>query len=99
MFSNSLLIFIIVPWLDRALELEFVTGNRAIQTDSGKLGLRLLEDLTTLAAGGSVCANSTSINVLLYEIEISTDSLLLGIVSHCCYLNFKQHLLFTNICK
>lgn len=26
-------------------------------TKEGKLGLRLLEDLTALAAGGSVCAN------------------------------------------
>jgi len=26
-------------------------------SDVGKLGLRLLEDLTALAAGGSVCAN------------------------------------------
>lgn len=27
-------------------------------TDVGKLGLRLLEDLTALAAGGSVCVNN-----------------------------------------
>lgn len=27
-------------------------------SDVGKLGLRLLEDLTALAAGGSVCANN-----------------------------------------
>lgn len=29
---------------------------RDILTNSGKLALRLLEDLTALAAGGSVCA-------------------------------------------
>jgi hypothetical protein len=28
-------------------------------TKEGKLGLRLIEDLTALAAGGSVCANKT----------------------------------------
>lgn len=30
---------------------------RETLTKAGKLGLRLLEDLTALAAGGSVCAN------------------------------------------
>lgn len=30
---------------------------RETLTKSGKLGLRLLEDLTALAAGGSVCDN------------------------------------------
>lgn len=29
---------------------------RETLTETGKLGLRLLEDLTSLAAGGSVCA-------------------------------------------
>jgi hypothetical protein len=36
------------------------SGEPAIRenlSDVGKLGLRLLEDLTALAAGGSVCAN------------------------------------------
>jgi hypothetical protein len=30
---------------------------REDHTKEGKIGLRLLEDLTALAAGGSVCAN------------------------------------------
>lgn len=30
---------------------------RETLTEAGKLGLRLLEDLTALAAGGSVCAH------------------------------------------
>lgn len=33
---------------------------RETLTKVGKLGLRLLEDLTALAAGGSVCANWNS---------------------------------------
>lgn len=32
---------------------EFVSGQRGTSTSAGKLGLRLLEDLTALAAGGS----------------------------------------------
>lgn len=32
---------------------------RETLTDAGKLGLRLLEDLTALAAGGSVCEFET----------------------------------------
>ncbi|KAH7661512.1 Protein Mon2-like protein [Dioscorea alata] len=39
-----------------SLESEFVSGRAAVQgtlTKTGKLGLRLLEDLTALAAGGS----------------------------------------------
>lgn len=46
---------------NRSLEHEFISGEpslmREIQTKAGKLGLRLLEDLTALAAGGSVCVN------------------------------------------
>lgn len=44
----------------RSLESEFVSGRAAVQgtlTKTGKLGLRLLEDLTALAAGGSVCVD------------------------------------------
>jgi len=39
---------------------ESISGRppvmRETLTETGKLGLRLLEDLTSLAAGGSVCA-------------------------------------------
>jgi hypothetical protein len=48
------------PSMNRSLENEFVSGGpslvRETLTKAGKLGLRLLEDLTALAAGGSVCA-------------------------------------------
>lgn len=40
---------------DRSIESK--PTMRADLTKEGKLGLRLLEDLTALAAGGSVCAN------------------------------------------
>lgn len=43
-----------------SLDHESVSGGpplmRETLTETGKLGLRLLEDLTSLAAGGSVCA-------------------------------------------
>lgn len=43
-----------------SLDNEIVSGSPAVRrenlTETGKLGLRLLEDLTSLAAGGSVCA-------------------------------------------
>lgn len=42
--------------MNRLLGHEPVSGARGILTNAGKLGLRLLEDLTALAAGGSVCA-------------------------------------------
>lgn len=45
--------------IHRSLDSGFVSGGpssmRADLTKTGKLGLRLLEDLTALAAGGSVC--------------------------------------------
>lgn len=48
------------PSMNRLLGHELVSGvpllMREILTNTGKLGLRLLEDLTALAAGGSVCA-------------------------------------------
>lgn len=47
-------------WSNRLLELEVFSGGLSLKrnalTKPGKLGLCLLEDLTTLAAGGSVCA-------------------------------------------
>lgn len=46
--------------MHRSLDHESVSGRppvmRETLTETGKLGLRLLEDLTSLAAGGSVCA-------------------------------------------
>jgi len=46
--------------MDSSLDNEIVSGSPAVTrenlTETGKLGLRLLEDLTSLAAGGSVCA-------------------------------------------
>lgn len=48
--------------MNRSLENEFVSGGlslmRETMSKAGKLGLRLLEDLTALAAGGSVCGTS-----------------------------------------
>ena len=45
--------------MHRSLENEFVSGGPSLMretlTKAGKLGHRLLEDLTALAAGGSVC--------------------------------------------
>ncbi|GMP60728.1 hypothetical protein CsSME_00023471 [Camellia sinensis var. sinensis] len=45
-----------------SLEHEFISGGQSLMretlTTAGKHGLRLLEDLTALAAGGSVCADS-----------------------------------------
>ena len=47
--------------LAESLEHDFISGGPSLMretlTKSGKLGLRLLEDLTALAAGGSVCDN------------------------------------------
>lgn len=44
---------------------------RGTLTNSGKLGLRLLEDLTALAAGGSVCANLLLIIALFDKDKLS----------------------------
>lgn len=56
----------------RSLEEDFASLGklkmRETPTKAGKLGLRLLEDLTALAAGGSVCA----IICLNYFVEVST---------------------------
>lgn len=54
---------------NRSLELESVFGGSALMRETltkvGKLGLRLLEDLTALAAGGSVCADWNYNDLLL----------------------------------
>lgn len=46
--------------MNRSWEHEIVSRGQSLMretlTNAGKLGLRLLEDLTALAAGGSVCA-------------------------------------------
>jgi hypothetical protein len=61
-FSTTGLYHILMtdPSMNRSLENEFVSGGQSLMretlTKDGKLGLRLLEDLTALAAGGSVCA-------------------------------------------
>jgi len=51
------MVFII---LHSSLDYEIVSGSPPVMrenlSETGKLGLRLLEDLTSLAAGGSVCA-------------------------------------------
>lgn len=51
--------------LSRSLDEEFASLGtlkmRENPTKAGKLGLRLLEDLTALAAGGSVCTNFCSV--------------------------------------
>lgn len=41
---------------------------RETLTKAGKLGLRLLEDLTALAAGGSVCARLKLLNAVISQI-------------------------------
>jgi hypothetical protein len=45
--------------MNRSWEHEIVSRGQSLMretlTNAGKLGLRLLEDLTALAAGGSVC--------------------------------------------
>lgn len=50
--------------INRSLEVESVSGRSSLMRETltkvGKLGLRLLEDLTALAAGGSVRANWNS---------------------------------------
>lgn len=52
----------------RSLEHEFISGGPSLMretlTKAGKLGLRLLEDLTALAAGGSVCAYFETIKLI-----------------------------------
>ncbi|XP_014513361.1 protein MON2 homolog isoform X1 [Vigna radiata var. radiata] len=52
--------------LSNSLDNEIVSGSPAVRrenlTETGKLGLRLLEDLTSLAAGGS--ANWLRVNIL-----------------------------------
>jgi len=49
---------------DRSIEGKSII--REVLTKEGKLGLHLFEDLTTLAAGGSVCSNRmTSISLNL----------------------------------
>ncbi|GKV07351.1 hypothetical protein SLEP1_g19144 [Rubroshorea leprosula] len=45
-----------------SMENEFASGQRATTTNAGKLGLRLLEDLTAIAAGG--CATWLRVNHL-----------------------------------
>lgn len=45
-------------------------------TNSGKLGLRLLEDLTALAAGGSVCAKLISIIAFLAKDKYPSNRIL-----------------------
>lgn len=47
---------------------------RETLTNSGKMGLRLLEDLTALAAGGSVCTNLKLVDGFssMYFISLST---------------------------
>lgn len=45
-------------------------------TNSGKLGLRLLEDLTALAAGGSVCAKLISIIAFLAKDNYPSNRIL-----------------------
>lgn len=51
---------LINPNINRSLD-KSLSGRSALMretlTKAGKLGLRLLEDLTALAAGGSVCAD------------------------------------------
>ncbi|GMP60733.1 hypothetical protein CsSME_00023471 [Camellia sinensis var. sinensis] len=69
-----------------SLEHEFISGGQSLMretlTTAGKHGLRLLEDLTALAAGGSVCADSKLVNCspLMHSSMISLSALFLGIV-------------------
>jgi hypothetical protein len=67
--------YVTPPRLNRSLDVEFTSGGPSLMrdtiTNSGKLGLRLLEDLIALAAGGSVCANSLLIIALLDKDKIS----------------------------
>lgn len=64
--------------MNRSLEQEFISGGPSIMretlTNSGKMGLRLLEDLTALAAGGSVCTNLKLVDGFssMYFISLST---------------------------
>lgn len=61
--------------MNRSKDVEFTSGGpslmRGTLTNSGKLGLRLLEDLTALAAGGSVCANLLLIIALFDKDKLS----------------------------
>lgn len=71
--KSNLRISISVMYLNRSLEQEFCSGGpslmRDILTNSGKLALRLLEDLTALAAGGSVCADMGGSSSCLKDIQ------------------------------
>lgn len=66
--------------IGRSLENEFVSGGSPLKRDNltkaGKLGLRLLEDLTALAAGGSVCADTKL--VLFFFLQMINFSLLIA---------------------
>lgn len=64
-----LLFMVCLLCTNRSLELEVISGGPSLKrhtlTKPGKLGLCLLEDLMTLAAGGSVCARFGKIYILL----------------------------------
>lgn len=61
------------PYMNSTLEHKSVSGGSSLMRESltraGKLGLRLLEDLTALSASGSVC---TVFEVLLCNRVILT---------------------------
>lgn len=53
-------------------------------TKSGKLALRLLEDLTALAAGGSVCANMSGSSSCLKDVQILWAAYFLEVLHYQC---------------
>ena len=83
---------------NRSLEHEFISGGPSLMretlTIAGKLGLRLLEDLTALAAGGSVCAN---LKLLNYSLNQTPYLLSIGLVDVWSCVNFDSSIIFVNI--
>lgn len=62
---------------------------RDILTNSGKLALRLLEDLTALAAGGSVCADMNGSSSCLKDIQNLWTVSFLKVIHYNCAFHCK----------
>lgn len=64
---------------------------RETLTNAGKIGLRLLEDLTALAAGGSVCSKLKLLNgVIWILIWISSLWIIFELFMHAWFVIRKQ---------
>lgn len=66
---------------------------RETLTKAGKLGLRLLEDLTALAAGGSVCADLNLCFLGILSTSVFVEFVVFGdFRNYCCFLVSHLHI-------